>query len=94
MISDTLFEAIQDIRQYQDQYPHSYEEVREEIDALVGQMQKLRIKLDKIPTDEEMKTATSAVQWAAANPEKAKRAAERAKIWDAGEDPDDPERDE
>jgi hypothetical protein len=59
MISDVLFEAVADIKEYlnhPDIAPH-YKEIRQEIDDVVERMDKLRATLDQPPWgDGEMET--------------------------------------
>jgi hypothetical protein len=49
MLADVLFEAIQDIEFYQEEYPQLYEPYRAEIDYVKKLMQALQIKLDTQP---------------------------------------------
>jgi hypothetical protein len=49
MISDVLFEAIADIRQYQKTSPDAYDEISEQIDAVVQTMHSLLEYLDAPP---------------------------------------------
>ena len=58
MISDTLFEAVEEIKRYRRDMPDVYgdAEVSAEIDAVVEAMDALRAKLDAPPTAEELKS--------------------------------------
>ena len=49
MISDVLFEAIEEIERYQNDFSQCYDELRAEIDAVKEIMRALRIKLDTPP---------------------------------------------
>ena len=49
MISDILFEAIEEIERYQKDFSECYDELRAEIDAVKEIMSALRIKLDTPP---------------------------------------------
>lgn len=51
MISDTLFEAVRDIRRYQKELPQCYVELKDRIDDVVEQMDSLRRVLDTPPID-------------------------------------------
>ncbi len=50
MISDVLFEAIEDIRRYQREMPDIYgaEDIKESIDDLVVRMDEVRQQLDEL----------------------------------------------
>jgi peptidoglycan hydrolase CwlO-like protein len=50
MISDVLFEAIEEIERYQNDLPQCYDEIREEINAVKETMRALQIKLDTPPS--------------------------------------------
>ena len=54
MISDVLFEAVADIKQYLKDAAvgDHYKQFRQEIDDVVGRMDKLRAKLDRPPWHE------------------------------------------
>ncbi len=49
MISDTLSEAIYDIRQYQRDMPEVYDSIKRDIDAVTSAMERLRKQLDAPP---------------------------------------------
>jgi hypothetical protein len=49
MISDILFEAIEEIERYQNDFSECYDDLREEIDAVKDAMKALKIKLDTPP---------------------------------------------
>jgi hypothetical protein len=49
MLGDVLFEALQDIEFYQEEYPQLYERYREEIERLKEQMRRLQVSLDTPP---------------------------------------------
>jgi hypothetical protein len=49
MISDVLFDAIEEIERHQKFSPQCYNELREEIDAVKEAMRALQIKLDSYP---------------------------------------------
>jgi hypothetical protein len=49
MISDTLFEAIEEIRDYQESMPKSYDEIRSELGVVVTLMEAMRTVLDIPP---------------------------------------------
>lgn len=49
MISDILFDAIEDIRDYQRDMPDVYDPIRAEIEAVIVAMDALRQKLDTPP---------------------------------------------
>jgi hypothetical protein len=49
MISDTLFEAIEEIRDYQESFPDCYGEIGVELDILVTVMGVMRTVLDIPP---------------------------------------------
>ena len=46
MLGDVLFEALQDIEFYQEEYPQLYERYREEIEQLKEQMRRLQATLE------------------------------------------------
>ena len=46
MISDTLFNAIQEIRQYQKELPLVYGEIKDDIDKVTEVMEAMQLKLD------------------------------------------------
>lgn len=48
-ISDTLFDAAEEIRVYLSEFPDAYEFVRPEVDRLLKEMDALRVKLDTPP---------------------------------------------
>lgn len=52
MISDVLYEAILNIREYQKALPECYAGIAGEINAVVKAMDKLRAKLDAPPQKE------------------------------------------
>ena len=54
MISDTLFDAIEAIRDYQVRMPECYDDLRDEIDSVVSVMQALLVKLDLPPGSDEI----------------------------------------
>jgi hypothetical protein len=54
MIADVLHDARLEMAYYLDQYPHVYEEVREEVQAVCAVMQALQTKLENPFTDEEL----------------------------------------
>ena len=49
MLGDLLFEALQDIALYQEEYPQLYEQYREEIERLKDQMHRLRTTIETPP---------------------------------------------
>ena len=49
MISDVLFETAEEIRSYQKRMPKVYEPWRAKLDALLEQMDAIRIELDTPP---------------------------------------------
>lgn len=49
MISDVLYEAIQDIREYQEELPRAYDDLHEAIDHVTGSMETLQRFLDTPP---------------------------------------------
>lgn len=49
MISDVLFEAIEEIERYQSNFPDHYNEIRDEIDKVKGAMCRLQLSLDAPP---------------------------------------------
>jgi len=49
MLGDLLFEAIQDIAFYQEEYPQLYEPYREEIERLKDQMRRLQTPIETPP---------------------------------------------
>ena len=53
MMSDTLWEAIRDIRSYQERMPWIYESRRAKIEAVVEKMQELQWDLDCPPRSDE-----------------------------------------
>lgn len=48
-VSDSLFDAAEDIREYLEQYPDYYQFIRPELDRLLKDMDSLRIRLDTPP---------------------------------------------
>jgi hypothetical protein len=50
MISDVLFDAVEEIRRYQRDMPDAYESMQAEIDAVTTAMDLLRAKLDAPPS--------------------------------------------
>lgn len=50
MISDTLYNACEEIRAYQHSFPHIYEEIRFDLNVLLAQMELLQHKLDSSPS--------------------------------------------
>ena len=53
MISDTLYDAIEEIRLFQREHPDIYNEDRTYIDTAITQMEELRDYFDAIPKPEE-----------------------------------------
>ena len=53
MISDTLSDAIDDVRTYLRDFPDVYRILRPEVSALLVQMDAVRAKLDAIPPQVE-----------------------------------------
>lgn len=51
MISDTLFEAARDIRRYMVEFPAAYADRAERLEALLTEMDAIRIELDTPPTE-------------------------------------------
>ena len=49
MLSDTLFDAVQEIRWYQREYPQLYDHLRSDIERVVQAMDALRRLLDTPP---------------------------------------------
>jgi len=49
MLGDLLFEAIQDIEFYQEEYPQLYAQYREEIERLKDQMRRLQTTIETPP---------------------------------------------
>jgi hypothetical protein len=49
MLGDLLFDTIQDIAFYQEEYPQLYEQYREEIERLKDQMRRLQAPLETPP---------------------------------------------
>ena len=49
MISDVLFDAVEEIRRYQRDMPDAYESMQAEIDAVTTAMDLLRARLDAPP---------------------------------------------
>ena len=49
MLGDLLFEAMQDIEFYQEEYPQLYEQYREEIERLKDHMRGLQATLETPP---------------------------------------------
>ena len=47
MLSDVLFEAMQDIEFYQEAYPDLYDQCREELEVIKNLMDMLRMKIDR-----------------------------------------------
>jgi len=47
MLSDVLFEAMQDIEFYQEAYPDLYDQYREELEVIKNLMDMLRMKIDR-----------------------------------------------
>ena len=60
VISDTLFDAIEDIRRYQQRMPEAYSNLRPQIDSVVRQMDLLKVYLDTPPV-----TAVEGIRWEA-----------------------------
>lgn len=50
-VSDTLSDSAEDIREYLEQYPDYYEFIRPDLDRLLKEMDRLRIKLDEPPAN-------------------------------------------
>jgi hypothetical protein len=50
MISDVLFDAVEDIRTYQHDYPECYADIQAKIDVVVAEMDALRAYLDSSAT--------------------------------------------
>ena len=53
MISDTLYDAIEEIRLFQREHPDIYNEDRTYIDTAITQMEELRDYFDAIPKPED-----------------------------------------
>jgi hypothetical protein len=49
MLGDLLFDTIQDIAFYQEEYPQLYEQYREEIERLKDQMRRLQVTIETPP---------------------------------------------
>jgi hypothetical protein len=49
MISDVLFEAIEEIERYQREFPRSYDEIKPDIEAVKAKMRALQRFLDTLP---------------------------------------------
>ena len=49
MLDDLLFETMQDIEFYQEEYPQLYEQYREEIERLKDQMRRLQVTIETPP---------------------------------------------
>ncbi len=49
MLSDTLFDGVQEIQDYRDRYPEMYGVLRVRLDALVAEMDSIRKLLDFPP---------------------------------------------
>lgn len=60
MISDTLFDAESEIRQYQRELPEAYDHLKPRLDALRAHMIAIRLELDRHPGDPQ--------EWLACNP--------------------------
>lgn len=50
MLSDTLFDAAEEIRRYRAEYPGYYEDYAMELDRLLRQMDDIRTRLDTPPS--------------------------------------------
>lgn len=57
MISDILFDAAEDIKQYQIDCPGAYDPIRAKIDEVVVAMEELRITLDTPPRHDSPRTS-------------------------------------
>jgi hypothetical protein len=49
MLGDLLFDTIQDIAFYQEEYPQLYEQYREEIERLKDQIRRLQVTIETPP---------------------------------------------
>jgi len=49
MLGDLLFDTMQDIAFYQEEYPQLYEQYREEIERLKDQMRRLQVTIETPP---------------------------------------------
>jgi hypothetical protein len=54
MISDTLAEAIKEIRRHQREFPEVYDDVKPTVDYTLQKMEALRRYLDEPPTDRQV----------------------------------------
>ena len=59
MISDTLTDAIEEIRRYQKEHPEVYGESKKHIDTVVIQMEQLREYFDTAPRPEDKTISNS-----------------------------------
>lgn len=48
MLSDVMFDGVEGVRWYQQEYPHIYEEFRAELDSVKAQMEIIRVYFDEI----------------------------------------------
>lgn len=55
MISDTLFDAANEIREYQREYPDYYDAIKQKLELLLQHMDLVRRELDTPPTGDEPK---------------------------------------
>lgn len=55
MISDVLFEAVEQIEEYQKAMPQCYDSIKDRIDKVKGEMKELQIFLDTPPSLDEFK---------------------------------------
>lgn len=62
MISDVLFDAIQEIERYQAEMPDSYDSIRAEIDEVIGKMRELQRRLDNPNVEEAFPEFVGATQ--------------------------------
>lgn len=53
MVSDTLSECAEEIRWYMNKMPECYAPMKPRLDALLNEMDSLRIELDVAPSDDE-----------------------------------------
>ena len=52
MISDTLWEAINEIKEYLKELDYIYSDSKDELEDLLMRMEKMRVKLDSLPGGE------------------------------------------
>jgi hypothetical protein len=72
MLSDTLFEAIEEIEMYEKNYPQVYGGIKDEIAEVKAVMRKLQRKLDTPPSFRQVEATKGGT---AANAKKAKKSA-------------------